>query len=93
MSTYRNEINDLFVRVHAVNLGTTVREKLNECHQRTLEIVTELEAKIGKLEKDYKITESQSQNWLDHYSRESRENYELREEKKVLYGAIRALTK
>ena len=91
--TYKEELNSLFSEVRNADYNPLVESKLNECHQRTLEIVTELETRIVKLEKDCKITESEVQNWLHHNGKESRENYELREEKKVLYSAIRALTK
>ena len=87
--TYKEELNSLFSEVRNADYNPLVEK----CHQRTLEIVTELETRIVKLEKDCKITESEVQNWLHHNGKESRENYELREEKKVLYSAIRALTK
>ena len=95
MSTYKDRLTGIFTRAHSLNIpnGGVGAEIINECCQGALEIVTELEVRIVKLEKDNKILESEVQNWLHHYGKESRENFELREEKKVLYRAIHALAK
>lgn len=93
MSNYKDELCSRYANVSFVVRDDGEAREMRTYHLRALEMVTELEAKIGKLEKDNKILESEVKNWLHHYGMESRENYELREEKKVLYSAIRALTK